>query len=47
CKAYLADFKVPKNIICIDDFPKGPNGKIQRRMLVELHSRLTVDRVVE
>lgn len=37
CKACLADFKVPKRILFIDDFPKGPNGKIQRRQLVELY----------
>lgn len=47
CKSYLADFKVPKAIFCIDDFPKGANGKIQRRRLAELHSRLTAARAVE
>ncbi|BBB91140.1 MAG TPA: AMP-binding protein [Methylomusa anaerophila] len=41
CKQCLADFKVPKNIVCINDFPKGPNGKIQRRKLVELYQQLT------
>lgn len=41
CRECLADFKVPKNIICVDDFPKGPNGKIQRRKLVELYQQLT------
>ncbi|WP_094606466.1 putative sulfoacetate--CoA ligase [Sporomusa silvacetica DSM 10669] len=41
CKVHLVDFKIPKNILFIDDFPKGPNGKIQRRKLVGLYSRLT------
>jgi acyl-CoA synthetase (AMP-forming)/AMP-acid ligase II len=41
CKNCLADFKVPKQILYLDDFPKGPNGKIQRRNLIELYSRLT------
>jgi acyl-CoA synthetase (AMP-forming)/AMP-acid ligase II len=37
CKEFLADFKTPKRILFIHDFPKGPNGKIQRRQLVELY----------
>jgi acyl-CoA synthetase (AMP-forming)/AMP-acid ligase II len=41
CKNCLADFKVPKEILYLEDFPKGPNGKIQRRSLIELYSRLT------
>ncbi|TWH45588.1 AMP-binding protein [Sporomusa sp. KB1] len=41
CKTCLSDFKIPKNILYLDDFPKGPNGKIQRRKLIELYSRLT------
>lgn len=40
CKDCLADFKVPKKILYLDDFPKGPNGKIQRRKLTELYTRL-------
>lgn len=41
CKACLAEFKTPKHILFVDDFPKGPNGKIQRLRLVELYRRLT------
>lgn len=40
CQEYLVDFKVPKEILYIDDFPKGPNGKVQRRGLVEIYHRL-------
>ena len=28
--ARLADFKVPKQILIVDDIPKGPTGKLQR-----------------
>jgi acyl-CoA synthetase (AMP-forming)/AMP-acid ligase II len=31
----LIAFKVPKRIYYIDDFPKGPSGKIQRLKLVD------------
>lgn len=37
CTQKLADFKVPKKIFFLKDFPKGANGKIQRRKLVELY----------
>lgn len=37
CKNYLADFKIPKKIFFIDDFPKGPSGKIQRKKLVNTY----------
>ncbi|MPN39021.1 hypothetical protein SDC9_186547 [bioreactor metagenome] len=40
CKTCLADFKIPKKILFIEDFPKGPNGKIQRRKLAELYEQL-------
>lgn len=43
CKAWLADFKVPKRIFYVDDFPKGPNGKIQRLKLVEIYHKGVVD----
>lgn len=43
CKACLADFKVPKRIFYLDDFPKGPNGKIQRLKLVELYHKGVVN----
>ncbi len=39
CKTCLANFKVPKSIFYVTDFPKGANGKIQRRKLVELYGQ--------
>ncbi len=38
CLENLADFKVPKKIIFLNNFPKGANGKIQRRKLAELYA---------
>ncbi len=37
CATKLADFKLPKKIFFLTDFPKGANGKIQRRRLTELY----------
>ena len=38
---HLADFKVPSQIIIVDEIPKGPTGKLQRIGLAEkLASRL-------
>ena len=37
CIKKLADFKVPKKIFFLEEFPKGANGKIQRRKLAELY----------
>ena len=31
----LADFKVPRNVIFLDEIPKGPTGKLQRIGLAE------------
>ncbi|MBW2983536.1 AMP-binding protein [Candidatus Woesearchaeota archaeon] len=39
CKKYLAEFKCPKSIVFTDDIPKGPSGKLLRRMLVEDYTR--------
>jgi long-chain acyl-CoA synthetase len=33
CKEHLAGFKVPRKIICKDELPKNPTGKIQRKEL--------------
>ncbi|MBL4702561.1 MAG: AMP-binding protein, partial [Phycisphaeraceae bacterium] len=33
CKQFLANFKIPKKIICKDELPKNPTGKIQRKEL--------------
>ena len=31
----LADFKVPRQILILDELPKGPSGKLQRSLLAE------------
>ena len=31
----LADFKVPSQVLIVDEIPKGPSGKLQRNGLVE------------
>jgi len=33
CREHLASFKKPKFIICVDELPKSPNGKILKRIL--------------
>jgi acyl-CoA synthetase (AMP-forming)/AMP-acid ligase II len=43
CRSRLARFKAPKRILRVDDWPRGPNGKIQRRHLVDVYRRLTID----
>lgn len=40
CRDRLSGFKVPKRIYFIDDFPRGPSGKIQRLKLVERYLAL-------
>ena len=30
CSEHLADFKVPRKIVLVDEIPKGATGKIQR-----------------
>lgn len=35
CRARLAEFKTPRRVFFISQFPKGPNGKIQRARLLE------------
>jgi acyl-coenzyme A synthetase/AMP-(fatty) acid ligase len=32
----LADYKVPDRIIFLEELPKGPSGKVQRRILKEM-----------
>ncbi|HWR31189.1 MAG TPA: AMP-binding protein [Negativicutes bacterium] len=44
CRTVLAEYKVPKRIFSLNEFPKGPNGKVQRRKLVELYHELTGSR---
>jgi acyl-CoA synthetase (AMP-forming)/AMP-acid ligase II len=36
CAAVLAGFKVPVSVAIVDEIPKGPTGKVQRRLLAEL-----------
>lgn len=40
CREHLAGFKTPREVFFIDEFPKGPSGKIQRRRLVDLYRDL-------
>jgi len=35
CKSKLADFKCPKTVRFVEDIPKGPTGKLLKRVLVE------------
>ena len=39
CKKYLADYKVPKDIIFLRELPVGGNGKIQRLKLIDEYKR--------
>ncbi|MGH9947569.1 MAG: class I adenylate-forming enzyme family protein [Pyrinomonadaceae bacterium] len=33
CKQHLADYKCPKTVYFVDDIPKGPTGKLLKRVL--------------
>ena len=35
CRAGLADFKVPRKLLILDEIPKGATGKLQRIGLAE------------
>jgi acyl-CoA synthetase (AMP-forming)/AMP-acid ligase II len=39
CAERLAPFKVPSRIVIVDEIPKGPTGKVQRRLLAEILDR--------
>ncbi|WP_242393669.1 AMP-binding protein [Anaeromyxobacter oryzisoli] len=41
CREHLARFKMPSRIVLVDDFPRGPNGKLQRRGLVDVYRSIT------
>ena len=41
CREHLARFKTPKLIFQLHDWPRGPNGKVQRRRLLDLYRRFT------
>lgn len=34
CRGHLARYKVPKRVFLIDDLPKDPQGKVQKKLLV-------------
>ncbi|WP_164659098.1 AMP-binding protein [Tropicibacter sp. Alg240-R139] len=36
CKSKVGTFKAPDRVHILDDLPKGPSGKIQRRLLVDM-----------
>ncbi len=40
CRKNLADFKVPKEIIFVDELPVGGNGKVQRLKLTEKYEEM-------
>jgi acyl-CoA synthetase (AMP-forming)/AMP-acid ligase II len=37
CRGHLAGFKVPRSLERIDEIPRSPSGKIQKRQLREPH----------
>jgi acyl-CoA synthetase (AMP-forming)/AMP-acid ligase II len=39
CGEQLADFKVPAQVSIVDEIPKGPTGKVQRRLLAQQLSK--------
>ena len=36
CLDLLGRYKAPKEVLIVDDLPKGPSGKVQRLKLVDL-----------
>jgi long-chain acyl-CoA synthetase len=38
CQAHLADFKCPKGVRFVKEIPKGPTGKLLRRVLREMYA---------
>lgn len=41
CKTQMAEYKVPRKVFFIEEFPQGGNGKIQRRKLLERYLRMS------
>jgi sulfoacetate-CoA ligase len=41
CRGHLARFKTPKRIFQLHEWPRGPNGKVQRRRLLDVYRSLT------
>ena len=44
CRERLADFKIPRVVHIVKELPKGPTGKVQRRLLAEFFG-LSPDRI--
>ena len=44
CREHLASFKVPRHVFLVEDFPRGPNGKLQRRGLLDVYRTLMASR---
>jgi acyl-CoA synthetase (AMP-forming)/AMP-acid ligase II/aryl carrier-like protein len=42
--ARLADFKVPRRVLIVEDIPRSPTGKLQRRVLAERFGLTACDR---
>jgi len=38
CRSSLAGYKIPKEIVAVEELPKSPLGKVLRRELVKLHN---------
>jgi acyl-CoA synthetase (AMP-forming)/AMP-acid ligase II len=41
CREHLAGFKVPREVFFIEELPKRPSGKVQRRRLRDVYHHLT------
>jgi fatty-acyl-CoA synthase len=42
-KGNLARFKVPRDIVFVDELPRNPAGKVLKRKLRELHAAASLD----
>jgi len=42
-KSNLARFKVPRDVVFLDELPRNPTGKVLKRRLRELHAAAAVD----
>lgn len=42
CKGKLSHFKVPRYVVCVQDFPKTTSGKIQKFKLLEQFKKSNV-----